>query len=238
MKLEMVTIIACEVDTEVFTSDKMQVRFLHPKCTSQRIVTLAPLRCGCAAVCWGRTACCPVELHACLWWRWMQLSFSPSLSVRRGFLSMGATARQGARPAPRARHSDWRWMNCRNGYTRQEWDTHTDTHAKRDPKCANRSYRCVSYRAWGFGWWCASWLGGCDELSMQGTCRQRSEAVLDAVADRPPSPSLYLCSLLILAALQVYCVRWDTKKGALTTREYIRGILCRCHINANMLYHK
>lgn len=26
MKLEMVTIIACEVDTEVFTSDKMQVR--------------------------------------------------------------------------------------------------------------------------------------------------------------------------------------------------------------------
>ena len=27
MKLEMVTIIACEVDIEVFTSDKMQVRF-------------------------------------------------------------------------------------------------------------------------------------------------------------------------------------------------------------------
>ncbi|MEQ2316068.1 hypothetical protein AMECASPLE_028918 [Ameca splendens] len=26
MKLEMVTIIACEVDTEVFTSDKMQTR--------------------------------------------------------------------------------------------------------------------------------------------------------------------------------------------------------------------
>lgn len=29
MKLEMVTIIACEVDIEVFTSDKMQVRFTH-----------------------------------------------------------------------------------------------------------------------------------------------------------------------------------------------------------------
>ncbi|XP_064811892.1 calcipressin-2-like [Oncorhynchus masou masou] len=27
MKLEMVTIIACEVDTDVFTSDKMQERF-------------------------------------------------------------------------------------------------------------------------------------------------------------------------------------------------------------------
>lgn len=29
----MVTIIACEVDIEVFTSDKMQVRFTHKKCT-------------------------------------------------------------------------------------------------------------------------------------------------------------------------------------------------------------
>lgn len=48
MKLEMVTIIACEVDTEVFTSDKMQVRF-PPKRTLQLIIMVVPLRCGCAA---------------------------------------------------------------------------------------------------------------------------------------------------------------------------------------------
>lgn len=39
MKLEMVTIIACEVDTEVFTSDKMQVRSSLPKIPQ---ITLEP----------------------------------------------------------------------------------------------------------------------------------------------------------------------------------------------------
>lgn len=35
MKLEMLTLIACEVDTEVFTSDKMQVRFHNIACFSR-----------------------------------------------------------------------------------------------------------------------------------------------------------------------------------------------------------
>lgn len=48
MKLEMVTIIACEVDTEVFTSDKMQVWSsqimsdgkMHVSCTNVCALTL------------------------------------------------------------------------------------------------------------------------------------------------------------------------------------------------------
>lgn len=61
MKLEMVTIIACEVDIEVFTSDKMQVRFSPPQKTH-----VATDHYGCAAVCSALIACCPVEVHACL----------------------------------------------------------------------------------------------------------------------------------------------------------------------------
>lgn len=59
MKLEMVTIIACEVDTEVFTSDKMQVRFSPER-----------KQCLCGVVgqrlASGPTACRPVEVRACL----------------------------------------------------------------------------------------------------------------------------------------------------------------------------
>lgn len=63
----MVTIIACEVDTEVFTSDKMQVR-LHVK--KKKATDHDFYRCGVVVqqflVYFSVPACCPVQVHACL----------------------------------------------------------------------------------------------------------------------------------------------------------------------------
>lgn len=121
MKLEMVTIIACEVDTEVFTSDKMQVNEkekMHVASTPGCCVWL----CSSFALRTDRLACCPVQVHA--WWRWMQLSLSLSFSGEDFFLSMGAAAR----PVPRARTViDAGWIAEMRYRQRQEWDTRSSS---------------------------------------------------------------------------------------------------------------
>lgn len=97
MKLEMVTIIACEVDTEVFTSDKMQVRSasytLRPKLLS---LPLALRLC---------TSCCCMLPYRCMH---VLVTLNAALSSPhsgRGFLSMGSAALQDA-PTPRPLHGD------------------------------------------------------------------------------------------------------------------------------------
>lgn len=64
MKLEMVTIIACEVDTEVFTSDKMQVRFFTKMrhAANHDFALVVGL---CSSLLWSQlTACWPVDVYA------------------------------------------------------------------------------------------------------------------------------------------------------------------------------
>lgn len=174
MKLEMVTIIACEVDTEVFTSDKMQVRKKKKKhahvASKPGFAFVVVWLCSSFAQRTDWLACCPVQVHA--WWRWMQPSLSLSLALGREFLSMGAAAR----PEPRARTViDAGWiaeMRCRQG--------RNGTRATTTENSLNApNWLCKFYRAGCWWWWCAGWIGGCDELNCpcKAHAGERSEAV-------------------------------------------------------------
>lgn len=188
MKLEMVTIIACEVDIEVFTSDKMQVRFTHKKCTLKWSLLFAVC---CAAVCSGRLHAAPVEAHECLGWRWMQ----PFL--KRGFLSMGAASRGDARAAPRVHAAviDAEWIakiaeKCTNVFLRNHCVCVSVCVLQIDGNYKMRLAR----RYWNGVWWSG--------LSMQDTCMEISEAMLRRSGEQavlyPPPSVLYL-------ALQQHC---------------------------------
>lgn len=187
MKLEMVTIIACEVDIEVFTSDKMQVRFTHKKCTLKWSLLFAVWLCSSLL---GATACCPCRRHECLGWRWMQ----PFL--KRGFLSMGAASRGDTRAA-RARRSDWRWMNCKNCWKMHEC-FFKESLCMRQCVCVrlqiDGNYKMrLARRYWNGVWWSG--------LSMQDTCMEISEAMFRRSGEQAvfyPPPVLYL-------ALQQHC---------------------------------
>lgn len=200
MKLEMVTIIACEVDIEVFTSDKMQVRFTHKKCTLKWSLLFAVC---CAAVCSGRLHAAPVEAHECLGWRWMQ----PFL--KRGFLSMGAASRGDARAAPRVHAAviDAEWI------------------AKIAEKCTNVFFKeslcmrqCVCVRLQIDGnykmrlarrYWNGVWWSGLSMQDMYGNKRGDAQTQWRTGCLVPP-PLCFISGLT--AALQVHQVKRDAGK--------------------------
>lgn len=114
MKLEMVTIIACEVDTEVFTSDKMQVRasLCFALCETiqmrRRKVQRSPrLRLGTRVE--SRRAPPSCQTRAVSW----------PMTSNAGFLSMGA------RDLHRAHESvDWRCWGREGGGGREVFRRH------------------------------------------------------------------------------------------------------------------
>jgi len=107
MKLEIVTIIACEVDIEVFTSDKMQVRHTHThtqthtRTQKERETNVAalPERGACAAVCSGPTARCPPRARLYVH---VPVTSAAARSPSRGvFINGSRAARRASRTRPR-----------------------------------------------------------------------------------------------------------------------------------------